>query len=227
MEKFANINHNHLGKAVLGSVTSKRAFDVVLSVLALLLLSPLFLLISIMVRICVGRPVLFSQTRAGRYGEPFTLLKFRTMTNVVDEDGNLLPAAQRLTALGRFLRRTSLDELPEFVNVLRGDMSLVGPRPLFVKYIPLYSEYEAKRLSVLPGLSGWAQVNGRNGLSWPERFKLDVWYVDNQSLVLDLRILAMTVKTIATGKGVKFSNGSISDPFLGSENHYSDRESSN
>ena len=170
----------------------KRLFDLTAAALGLLALAlPLLALIAL-VRIKLGRPVFFRQTRPGLHGRPFQMVKFRTMTDARGPDGALLPDADRLTPFGRFLRSTSLDELPELWNVLRGDMSLVGPRPLLMEYLPLYTPEQARRHAVRPGITGWAQVNGRNALSWEEKFALDVWYVDHQSLWLDIRILWMT-----------------------------------
>jgi len=174
----------------------KRTFDVLVSLVALIVLSPLLLGVAILVRIKLGSPVLFSQDRPGLGGRIFRLLKFRTMHDGRDADGRLLPDEQRITDLGRFLRSTSIDELPELWNVLRGDMSLVGPRPLLVSYLSRYSPQQARRHEVRPGLTGWAQVNGRNALDWDERFRLDVWYVDHRSLALDFRILLRTVAIV-------------------------------
>jgi lipopolysaccharide/colanic/teichoic acid biosynthesis glycosyltransferase len=170
----------------------KRLFDLALSACALVVLALPMLVIALLVWQKIGRPVLFRQMRAGRRGKPFRMVKFRTMTNDRAADGALLPDEQRLTAFGRLLRNTSLDELPELWNVLLGDMSLVGPRPLLTEYVGLYRPRQARRLEVRPGITGWAQVNGRNTLSWNERFELDVWYVDNQSICLDVRILLST-----------------------------------
>jgi lipopolysaccharide/colanic/teichoic acid biosynthesis glycosyltransferase len=180
----------------------KRSIDVVVAALGLLCLSPVLVASGLAVRRSIGRPVIFRQTRAGRGGQPFSLVKLRTMTDERDETGELLPDDQRLTGLGRFLRSLSLDEIPQLWNVLRGEVSLVGPRPLFCDYLELYSPEEARRQQVLPGITGWAQVNGRNALSWEERFALDVWYVDNWSLMLDLRILARTVALVLRRAGI-------------------------
>src|SRR5579863_2202999 len=179
----------------------KRTFDVLVSLVALIVLSPLLLGVAILVRIKLGSPVLFSQDRPGLGGRIFRLLKFRTMHDGRDADGRLLPDEQRITDLGRFLRSTSIDELPELWNVLRGDMSLVGPRPLLVSYLSRYSPQQARRHEVRPGLTGWAQVNGRNALDWDERFRLDVWYVDHRSLALDFRILLRTVAIVLRREG--------------------------
>ena len=177
-------------------MSRKRLVDVGLTVLALPLVVPLFLAIALFARVTLGSPVIFRQRRPGRHGQPFTLLKFRTMTNARGPAGELLPDADRLTKLGRFLRSTSLDELPELINVLRGDMSLVGPRPLLLEYLTVYTPGQARRHEVRPGITGWAQINGRNTISWERKFELDLWYVDHQSAWLDLRILAATIPAI-------------------------------
>jgi len=171
--------------------------------LLLVLLSPLMALVAILVRLRMGSPVFFLQRRPGLHGEPFVIYKFRTMTSECDAKGNLLPAAERLTPLGRFLRSTSLDELPGLLNVLKGDMSLVGPRPLLMKYLPYYSVQERKRFEILPGITGWAQVNGRNNLSWDERLAYDVWYVENWSLVLDLKVMWLTLWQVLRRENVQ------------------------
>ena len=176
---------------------SKRIFDLIVASLGLMILSPIILLTAILVRIFLGTPVLFRQTRPGYKGKPFTVYKFRTMTDARDANGNLLSDEIRLTHFGKFLRSLSLDELPELFNILRGKMSLVGPRPLLMQYLPLYSPEQMRRHDVHPGVTGWAQVNGRNAIDWPTRFALDVWYVDHWSFGLDLKILFMTLwKTI-------------------------------
>lgn len=180
----------------------KRLFDVLLAGLLLVLLSPLMVSIAIVIRVTMGSPVLFRQWRPGLNERPFEMLKFRTMTNEKDDSGNLLPDAVRLTRLGRFLRRTSLDELPELINVLRGDMSFVGPRPLLMRYLPYYSDEERLRHTVRPGITGWSQVTGRNDLPWDERLQRDIWYVKNRSLWLDLRILLMTIGSVLKARGV-------------------------
>jgi sugar transferase EpsL len=194
---------------------AKRAFDVVMSLVALVVLSPLLAVIALLVRARMGSPVLFRQSRPGLHGRPFTLVKFRTMTDRRDASGALLPDADRLTALGRWLRRTSIDELPELLNVLAGEMSLVGPRPLLVEYLPLYSPEQARRHAVRPGITGWTQVNGRNALSWDEKFAFDVWYVDHRSMRLDLSILARTVKQVVSGHGVSAPDHATMEPFRG------------
>lgn len=172
---------------------SKRLFDLLLAGLALLLLCPVLLGVALLVRLRLGSPVLFRQTRPGLAGRPFVMFKFRSMRDALDASGKPLPDEERLTPFGCWLRATSLDELPELWNVLRGEMSLVGPRPLLMEYLPLYSPRQARRHEVRPGITGWAQVNGRNAISWDEKFELDVWYVEHRSLLLDLRILIMTL----------------------------------
>jgi lipopolysaccharide/colanic/teichoic acid biosynthesis glycosyltransferase len=180
----------------------KRLFDILVATTLLLLTLPLMLATALAVRLALGAPVLLRQTRPGKGGIPFIFFKFRTMTEERDGAGRLLPDERRLTPFGRWLRATSLDELPQLVNVLKGDMSLVGPRPLLMEYISLYSPQQARRHEVRPGITGWAQVNGRNALSWEERFRLDVWYVDHRSLLLDLRILLLTVLRVFQARGV-------------------------
>ena len=195
---------------------SKRLFDMLAAALALLLIWPALALIAWQVRRKLGRPVLFRQVRPGLHGQPFKMVKFRTMTDERGLDGALLPDAQRLTSFGRFLRASSLDELPELWNVLKGEMSLVGPRPLLIEYLPLYTPEQARRHEVRPGITGWAQVNGRNAISWEERFALDVWYVDNHSLWLDLKILWMTVKKVLLRDGISAAGEATMSRFRGS-----------
>lgn len=195
----------------------KRAFDIVVSFTALLVLSPVLGALAILVANKLGRPVLFRQPRPGRHGQVFELRKFRTMTDERDEHGELLPDAERLTAFGKMLRKTSLDELPTLLNILTGEMSLVGPRPLLVEYLPRYSERHARRHDVRPGLTGWAQVNGRNTLQWPERFEMDVWYVENQSFWLDIKILFLTVATVLKREGVSANDHVTMPKFTGYE----------
>jgi sugar transferase EpsL len=190
----------------------KRLFDFVGAAVLLVLLSPVLAAVAALVMIGIGPPALFRQQRPGLYGKPFTILKFRTMVDAVDANGNLLPDAQRITLLGRFLRRTSLDELPELVNVLRGDMSLVGPRPLLNEYLPLYSQEQMRRHAVRPGITGWSQVNGRNALTWEEKIELDLWYVDNRSFRLDLRILLTTIRQAIKGEGAEQLGIAPSEP---------------
>jgi sugar transferase EpsL len=195
----------------------KRAFDAAGAALLLVLLSPLLAVIAIIVRIALGSPVLFRQRRPGLHGRPFLLLKFRTMSERRGPGGDLLADAERLTRVGRLLRRTSLDELPELLNVLAGDMSLVGPRPLLMEYLPLYTPEQMRRHEVRPGLTGWTQVNGRNALSWEDKFALDVWYVDHRSVRLDLEILARTVREVLTGRGVSASGHATMEEFRGTD----------
>lgn len=183
----------------------KRPLDFLLSLIALILLSPLLFIIAILVRINLGSPVIFKQKRPGLNEKIFTLYKFRTMTNKKDSNGQLLPDSERLTKFGKFLRSTSLDELPELFNILKGDMSFIGPRPLLVQYLPFYKEWERKRHAVLPGISGLAQVNGRNCISWKEKFKYDIEYVNNVSLVLDIKILFMTIYKIFKKSNVELN----------------------
>lgn len=197
----------------------KRFLDLVLTIPALILLAPLYALLAILVRLKLGSPVLFRQQRAGWHGQPFTIYKFRTMTNTRDTQGHLLPDAERLTPLGRFLRSTSLDELPGLINVLKGEMSLVGPRPLLVQYLGRYTPEQMRRHQVKPGLTGWAEVNGRNAISWEERFALDVWYVDHQSLWLDLKIIAMTAWRIPKREGISRPGYATAPEFMGSPKH--------
>jgi sugar transferase EpsL len=209
------VQRNHA--IAIRSFAWKRAMDVFLALLALCLLAPVIIVIACLVRLKLGSPVLFHQTRPGLAGAPFLMHKFRTMLEAYDGQGNLLPDEARLGAFGRFLRRTSLDELPELWNVLTGDMSLVGPRPLLMEYLPLYSAQQFERHAVRPGITGWAQVNGRNGISWQEKFRLDAWYVHNVSLRLDLRILSLTLLRAASGRGVTQPGHATVEPFRGGE----------
>jgi len=181
---------------------AKYKLDSITSVVGLFVLSPLLAGIALVVKLKLGSPVLFKQSRPGFHGKPFTTYKFRTMTDTRDERGNLLPDVDRLTALGKFLRSTSLDELPELFNVIKGEMSLVGPRPLLMQYLERYTPEQARRHEVRPGITGWAQINGRNALSWEEKFKLDVWYVDNQSFWLDLKIIVLTIVKVFRREGI-------------------------
>lgn len=194
---------------------SKRAFDFTLAMLLLIVLSPLILLLGILVGVRLGWPVLFFQVRPGLSGKPFRMVKFRTMTEARNEQGALLADAERLLPFGRFLRSTSLDELPELWNVLKGEMSFVGPRPLLMEYLPLYSAEQARRHNVRPGITGWAQVNGRNALGWEERFVLDVWYVDNRSFLLDLRVLLLTLKKVIVREGISAAGEATMGKFTG------------
>lgn len=195
----------------------KRFFDFVVALVALVLLSPVMVVVAWQIRRKLGSPVLFRQVRPGLHGKPFEMVKFRTMRDAVDENGNPLPDEERMTPFGSFLRSSSLDELPELWNVLRGDMSLVGPRPLLMKYLPRYSEEQARRHDVLPGVTGWAQVNGRNAISWEDKFKLDVWYVDNRNFLLDLKILLLTVKKVLVRDGISAEGHATIEDFMGTE----------
>ena len=194
----------------------KRSFDLIVSVSGLILLSPLLLILAVLVRINLGAPILFRQERPGLNEKIFMLYKFRSMKNAADDKGNLLPDEARLSKFGKILRASSLDELPELFNVLKGEMSLVGPRPLLVKYLALYSPEQRRRHEVLPGITGWAQVNGRNAVDWEERFRMDVWYVDHRSLLLDQKILLMTVKKVFIHEGISAKNQATMEEFKGS-----------
>lgn len=195
----------------------KRLFDFSMASVALLLFALPLLVLAWMVRRKLGSPVLFRQVRPSLHGQPFTMLKFRTMTDERGHDGALLPDVQRLTPFGRFLRASSLDELPELWNVLKGDMSLVGPRPLLMEYLPLYSPEQAHRHDVRPGITGWAQVNGRNAISWEDKFKLDVWYVNNRSLWLDIKVLLLTVKKVVVKEGISAAGEATMPKFTGTK----------
>ncbi len=194
----------------------KRIVDVVGAALGLVLLSPVMLGVALVVARRIGRPVLFQQTRPGLHGRPFTIYKFRTMRDAVGTDGQPLSDAERMTSLGRILRGASLDELPELYNVLRGEMSLVGPRPLLMQYLPLYTPRQARRHEVRPGITGWAQVNGRNAITWEDKFERDVWYVEHHSVALDLRILLLTVARVFSRHGVSAAGEATITPFTGS-----------
>ena len=194
----------------------KRFFDIVGASCGLILLAPVMLIVGWQVRRKLGSPVLFRQVRPGFGGKPFGMIKFRTMRDAQDAKGNVLPDSERMTPFGTFLRSSSLDELPELWNVLKGEMSLVGPRPLLMQYLPLYTPEQHRRHELKPGVTGWAQVNGRNSLSWEEKFDLDVWYVDNQSLWLDLRILFLTVKKVLIKEGISQENNATMEAFKGS-----------
>jgi len=196
----------------------KRLFDLIATCLGLLLIWPFVLLIALLVRLRHGAPVLFRQQRPGRGGKPFHIYKFRSMTNARDETGRLLPDAERLTPFGRFLRASSLDELPELINILRGEMSLVGPRPLLMQYLDRYSPEQARRHDVLPGITGWAQVNGRNAIAWEDKFKLDVWYVDHRSFWLDIRILLLTLWKAFKREGISQPGHATMEEFMGNKN---------
>ena len=195
----------------------KRIFDLVLTVPAFIVLSPVLLILALLVRVKLGAPVLFRQRRPGLHGEPFTIYKFRTMTDARDADGQLLPDAERLTALGRFLRSASLDELPELFNVLKGEMSVVGPRPLLMQYLNRYTSEQARRHETRPGITGWAQINGRNAITWEQKFTLDVWYVDHQSLWLDLKIIALTIWKILKREGITAPGQATMQEFTGTK----------
>ena len=196
----------------------KRLFDFIAALFGLLLLSPVMLLVSVLIRIKLGSPILFTQDRPGLQGHVFKMMKFRTMLDDKDKAGNLLPDEQRMTVFGTFLRSTSLDELPGLFNVLKGDMSLVGPRPLLVQYLPLYSTEQARRHNVRPGITGWAQVNGRNAISWDQKFEFDVWYVDKQSFWLDMKILFLTVKKVFVREGISSNDHVTMSEFKGNKN---------
>jgi lipopolysaccharide/colanic/teichoic acid biosynthesis glycosyltransferase len=193
----------------------KTGFDRSAALCGLIILSPVFIAVSVLVWLSMGRPILFRQQRPGRFAKPFWLLKFRTMSDRRDAGGKLLPDADRLTRIGRLLRATSLDELPQLWNVLRGDISLVGPRPLLMEYLPRYSPEQARRHEVMPGITGWAQINGRNALSWKEKFTMDTWYVDHWSLWLDLKILSMTVLRVLRRDGISNQDHATMPEFMG------------
>ena len=194
----------------------KRIFDITTAFAALVLLSPVIAVVAWQINRQMGSPVLFRQARPGLNGKPFEMIKFRSMKDALDADGNPLPDSERLTVFGQFLRSSSLDELPELWNVLKGDMSLVGPRPLLMEYLPLYSAEQCRRHDARPGITGWAQINGRNALSWEEKFKLDVWYVDNQSFWLDIKILFLTVKKVLVRDGISAEGEATMSKFTGS-----------
>lgn len=194
---------------------SKRILDLVISILCILILSPVMLVLVFLVGIKYGFPIIFHQKRPGYRGKPFWIYKFRTMTDAYDENDNLLPDSKRLTRLGSFLRSTSLDELPELFNVLKGDMSIVGPRPLLMQYLERYSPEQARRHDVLPGLTGWAQINGRNALTWEEKFKLDIWYVDHWSFGLDMKILLISVIKVLRREGINQPGQATAEEFMG------------
>ena len=197
----------------------KRLFDITGATIGLLFLAPIMAILAVMVRLKLGSPVLFCQERPGLHGKPFTLYKFRTMTNATDKYGRLLSDAKRLTPFGKFLRTTSLDELPELWNVLKGDMSLVGPRPLLMEYLDLYTSEQARRHEVKPGITGWAQINGRNALTWEEKFKRDVWYVNHVSFLLDLKIIILTLHKIINRDGVSEPGHATMSKFTGTKNN--------
>jgi len=190
-----------------------RFFDIFLVFLTIFFLMPLLIVIVFMVRIKIGNPVIFRQIRPGLYGKPFAIYKFRTMTDERNQKGNLLPDRERLLPFGRFLRQTSIDELPELLNVLKGDMSIVGPRPLLMQYLDRYTPEQSRRHNIKPGITGWAQVNGRNALSWEDKFKLDIWYVDNQSLALDFKIIIMTIYKVLKQSGISAAGEATATEF--------------
>ena len=206
-----------------GVPASKRIFDLVLTIPGLIILSPFLLVVAILVVIFHGFPITFSQVRPGLFGKPFTMYKFRSMTNKTDADGNLLPDEQRLTPFGRFIRSTSIDELPEVINVLRGEMSVVGPRPLLMRYLDRYNSEQARRHDVLPGITGWAQINGRNNVSWEAKFELDVWYVDNWSIWLDISILFGTFWKVITREGINQPGNATAFEFMGTKTEGDDQ----
>ncbi|MBH0011598.1 sugar transferase [Pseudoalteromonas sp. NZS100_1] len=196
----------------------KRLFDFIVALSAFAMLLPIIVIVAILIRTKLGSPILFTQNRPGLHGKVFKMMKFRSMLDAKGKHGNLLPDNERMTKFGAFLRSTSLDELPGLFNVLKGDMSLVGPRPLLVQYLPLYNSEQAKRHNVRPGITGWAQVNGRNAIGWDEKFKLDVWYVENQSFLLDMKILLLTVKKVFIREGISADGHVTIEPFKGSNN---------
>jgi lipopolysaccharide/colanic/teichoic acid biosynthesis glycosyltransferase len=195
----------------------KRLFDIISSAAGLIVISPLLVVLAVLVRLKLGSPILFRQQRPGLGGKAFVIYKFRTMTDQRDASGNLLPDEQRLPAFGRFLRSTSFDELPELLNVLKGDMSIVGPRPLMMKYLSRYTTEQARRHEVKPGITGWAQINGRNAISWEDKFKLDVWYVDNWALWLDVKIILKSIWMVVTKQGITQQGRATMDEFMGTQ----------
>jgi len=198
-------------------MAAKRIIDIILSLMAVAVLLPLMLLLCVMVLLCLGRPILFKQERVGLYARPFNIYKFRTMLHERDGQGDFLPDEQRLTGFGKWMRRFSLDELPQLFNVIKGDLSLVGPRPLLVEYLERYSKEQARRHEVKPGITGWAQICGRNTVTWEERFKMDVWYVDNWSVWLDFKIMWHTLLKVALGEGISASNSATMPRFMGTK----------
>ncbi|MEB7690485.1 sugar transferase [Staphylococcus equorum] len=195
----------------------KRVFDLTVSFTGIALTAPVLLGTSVLISKKLGKPVLFKQTRPGKDEIPFSIYKFRTMTNETDEKGVLLPNELRMTRLGSFIRKTSIDELPQLINVIKGDLSLVGPRPLLIEYLPLYSDFQRKRMDVKPGITGWAQINGRNAISWEKKFELDVWYVENQSFKLDMYILYKTFTSVLKRKDINANNNITMEKFKGSQ----------
>lgn len=202
----------------------KRFLDIGVSFLGLLILLPVLLLIAALIYFKLGGPILFTQKRPGLKGKPFRMIKFRTLTNEKDDRGHLLPEEKRMTRFGSFLRSASLDELPELINVLIGNMSLVGPRPLRMYYLPLYNEFQLQRHNMKPGITGWAQVNGRNALTWERKFELDIWYINNWSILLDIKILSLTFKKVLKRENTTASDGSFTEPFRGTGNKMVSKE---
>ena len=194
---------------------SKRLLDIILSALILILASPLLLLTAALIFLSYGAPIIFKHERPGKDGQPFKLIKFRSMRDARDQEGNVLPDAERITRFGQFIRKTSIDELPEFYNVLRGDMSLVGPRPLLMQYLQRYSTEQARRHTVLPGVTGWAQINGRNAISWDDKFKYDLWYIDHWTFWLDVKIIFLTIWKVLKGDGISQPGRATMDEFMG------------
>jgi undecaprenyl phosphate N,N'-diacetylbacillosamine 1-phosphate transferase len=193
----------------------KRVIDFLASVIALLLISPIFLILIVFLAIANDGKPFFIQRRPGKNGKIFSIVKFKTMNDRKDADGNLLSDAERLTKVGSFVRKTSLDEIPQLINVVKGDMSLIGPRPLLVQYLPLYNDFQKNRHNVRPGITGWAQVNGRNAISWEKKFEYDVWYVNNISLILDIKIVLLTIKKVFISEGINADNVATTEPFTG------------
>jgi len=202
----------------------KRLFDFVLATAAILILSPVILIVTLLIWLYLGKPVFFCQQRPGLHARPFIVYKFRTMSLACDANGEALPDSERMTALGTFLRKYSLDELPQLFNVVKGDLSLIGPRPLLMEYLPLYSKEQARRHNVRPGISGWAQVNGRNAVSWEDRFKYDVWYVDHQSFWLDLKIIWMTIAKVLRSEGISQQGNVTMEKFKGQASESGDKQ---
>ena len=197
--------------------TIKRILDFILSIIIMLVCLPVMLIVGLIIFLTEGKPIFFFHERPGKDGQPFKLIKFRSMRNARDAEGNLLPDGERITNFGNFIRKTSIDELPELINVLRGEMSLVGPRPLLMQYVDRYSPQQFRRHEVLPGITGWAQVNGRNTISWNEKFMLDIWYIDHWSVWLDIKILLLTVWKVISGEGISQAGRATMDEFMGNE----------
>lgn len=217
MKSPREILDNNKFNGILMSLLFKRCFDIFVSLTLTILLMPLLAFVAVLVFLNIGSPIFFTQFRPGKNGKLFKMVKFRTMINIYDENGNLLDDSERLTKFGRILRATSLDELPGLYNVLKGDMSLVGPRPLLEEYLPLYNEHQAMRHNIRPGITGWAQVNGRNALSWEEKFAYDVWYVKNRNMLIDLKILLLTVKKVLVKEGITDKKSETMSKFNGNE----------